>query len=220
MEAAFHRQQGVKEVVVAARENQTGEKKLVAYVVAREGSKSTSGDLRLALSAMLPDYMVQPRSCSLRRFHAPTMESLTLAACLIRVGAGRHWLLRTQRRATQLEEELAKLWAGVLELDGVGIHDNFIELGGHSLLATKLISRILQNHNVRLSPRILLESSTVATQAASIAEQLQASAEGVVEQLLDQLEHLTDEEVERLLTRRTASPGPSGHPLPEGEGRT
>jgi len=200
VEAAFHRQQGVKEVVVAARENQTGEKKLVAYVVARDGSKCTSGGLRLALSAMLPDYMVPTSFVFVKEI--PRTDNGKLDASRLPDPGRDRPSLATPYAAPRnpLEEELAKLWAGVLELDGVGIHDNFIELGGHSLLATKLISRILQKHNVRLSPRILLESSTVATQAASIAENLQASAEGVVEQLLDQLEQLSDEEAERFLT--------------------
>jgi acyl carrier protein len=74
---------------------------------------------------------------------------------------------------TAVEKRLAAIWAELLELDEVGIYDNFLELGGHSLLAAQLVSRILNNFQVDLSPRILLHSATIAAMAALI-EQSQA----------------------------------------------
>ena len=69
---------------------------------------------------------------------------------------------------TPTEEVLAGLWAESLALERVGIHDSFFALGGHSLLATQLISKVHRAFQVKLSPRILFESPTVADLAEVI----------------------------------------------------
>jgi acyl carrier protein len=62
---------------------------------------------------------------------------------------------------TPVEETLASIWAGVLKLDKVGIHDNFFDLGGHSLLGTQLISRIRDAFKLDLPLRNLFEAPTI-----------------------------------------------------------
>ncbi|GAB1537494.1 hypothetical protein NUACC21_01380 [Scytonema sp. NUACC21] len=70
---------------------------------------------------------------------------------------------------TPIEEMLASIWASLLQLDRVGIHDNFFTLGGHSLLATQLMSRVQSTFAVELPLRSLFELPTVAALAESIA---------------------------------------------------
>jgi acyl carrier protein len=62
----------------------------------------------------------------------------------------------------QREEQLAQLWAQVLKLERVGIHDNFFHLGGHSLTATQLISRIRAVMGLKVPLRSIFEAPTVA----------------------------------------------------------
>jgi acyl carrier protein len=61
------------------------------------------------------------------------------------------------------------IWAEVLELDRVGIHDDFLDLGGHSLAATRIISRVMNVFPVELAVRSLFDSPTVAQMAEVIA---------------------------------------------------
>ena len=69
---------------------------------------------------------------------------------------------------TLLEEALAQIWADLLRLERVGIHDNFFALGGHSLLATQVVSRVRDHCHIELPLRSLFEAQTIASLAAYI----------------------------------------------------
>ena len=73
---------------------------------------------------------------------------------------------------TDIENRLCRLWQNVLELDRVGIHDNFFIVGGHSLLATRVISAIREEFEVELPISILFEAPTVAMLSESIDKQM------------------------------------------------
>jgi acyl carrier protein len=99
--------------------------------------------------------------------------------------------------SNRVEEELAKIWADVLRLEQVGVHDDFFVIGGHSLLATKILNRIDQAFGIELTLREFFNLSTVARLAELIGAQYahaEADELSLLEQL-EQLEALSDEEV-------------------------
>jgi acyl carrier protein len=161
----------VWESVVVVREDELDDKRLVAYVVKEVGQSLTASELRQFLTNQLPSYMV-PNAFVL-------LESLPLTS---NGKVDRRALPKPELDSTQLdkfvaprtpiEEMLAQIWAQVLKLEQVGIHDNFFEIGGHSLLATQLVSRIRKIFKVELPLRELFAVPTVAQLARSL-EQLQ-----------------------------------------------
>ena len=101
---------------------------------------------------------------------------------------------------TPLEKELAELWAGLLHLPAVGIHDNFFELGGHSLLAVQLLSRVRQIHGVDLSLEVVYSGDFTVAELAKAVELKEMEQSGAdYQDLLRELEGLSDEEVRALL---------------------
>lgn len=101
---------------------------------------------------------------------------------------------------TELETQLAAIWAELLSLPSVGIHDSFFDLGGHSLLAVQLLSRVRQTFHVDLSLEVVYRGPfTIAelAKAIDLAEIEQAGADYAA--ILKELEGLSDDEVRALL---------------------
>jgi acyl carrier protein len=97
---------------------------------------------------------------------------------------------------TPIEEIIAEVWAEVLKVEKVGIHDNFFNLGGHSLLATQVISRVREAFQTDLPLRALFEAPTVAELAVAMR---QGKGEGMsdkeLSEMLDELESPSEEGV-------------------------
>ncbi|HEX6861274.1 MAG TPA: amino acid adenylation domain-containing protein, partial [Thermoanaerobaculia bacterium] len=164
IEAALGRLAGVKEAVVMALP-EGEDRRLVAFVVGE-----TSVDLRQALAAKLPAYMVPSAFVRLERMPVTPngkVDRRALAALKDQAEGPRESFVPPR---TPAEQQMAAIWAGVLGLaeDRVGIHDNFFELGGHSLLATRLASRVQAAFGAELPLRVLFEAPTVAALAAVV----------------------------------------------------
>jgi amino acid adenylation domain-containing protein len=168
IEAALHELPGVREALVVVRQDQPGEKALVAYVVAQ----GTSGkQLRALLRQKLPEYMVPA--------HFVELEQLPLTAngkidrkALPRPETSAKEQEEEVERQTAVEEMLANIWAELLGVERAGIHDNFFELGGHSLRAMQAVSRIRQVFGVEIPVRRLFERPTIAELSQSVSAEL------------------------------------------------
>ncbi len=101
---------------------------------------------------------------------------------------------------TPLERDLAALWAELLHVTSVGVHENFFELGGHSLLAVQLLSRVRHIYGVDLSLEVVYSGEfTVAELAKAVELKEIEQAGGDYQDLLRELESLSDDEVRALL---------------------
>ncbi|HEX7736568.1 MAG TPA: amino acid adenylation domain-containing protein, partial [Ktedonobacteraceae bacterium] len=168
IEAALLEQAGVREAAVAIYEQTPEDQRLVAYVVAAEPEKLTLTELRQALAARLPDFMLPST------FQWLSALPLTPHGKLDRRALPAPDRSRPEQKTvfvaarTPLEELLAGIWCQVLQLERVGTFDNFFTLGGHSLLATQVIARVREMAQVEVPLRTLFETPTVAGLAASI----------------------------------------------------
>jgi amino acid adenylation domain-containing protein len=167
IEAVIHEHAGVREAVVVPRQDQPGEKALVAYVV-MEGSGT--GELRSFLQRRLPEYMIPAQFVELQKL------PLTPNGKVDRKALPRPQRIARQeeyiRPRTAVEEMLANIWAELLAVERVSIHDNFFELGGHSLRAMQVISRLRQVFALELPVRRLFEYPTIAGLAECINAEL------------------------------------------------
>ena len=161
IEAALVSCPSVTQAVVIAREDVPGHKRLVGYVVAREGHNVDPAALRAQVGRGLPDYMVPAAIVVLDRL--PLMASGKLDRRALPAPDLSPAVLQLPRM--QQEEILCALFARVLGLEQVGIDDNFFDLGGDSILSLQIVSRALAA-GLRISPRDLFEHSTVRELAA------------------------------------------------------
>jgi amino acid adenylation domain-containing protein len=168
IEAALRRLAGVSEAAVAVREEAPGERRIVAYVVpAGEAAPSTS-ELLSKLQERLPGYMIPAAFVTLEAL--PLTPSGKLDRRALPAPDAARPVLGADYVAPRdaVEEILAAVWAELLRLDRVGIHDNFLELGGDSILAIQAATRSRQR-GVQLTPRQMLLNQTIA-QLAAVAD--------------------------------------------------
>jgi alpha-ketoglutarate-dependent taurine dioxygenase/aryl carrier-like protein len=174
VEAALLRHAAVREAAVAVRTEQTGDTRLVAFIVTRSDVPALDiSQLRIELKKTLPEHMIPsafvqltqlPRLLSgkVDRQRLPEVDETTIAA----VDHG--------PPATPVKEMLCGIWQELLRVERVGVKDNFFDLGGHSLLATQLVSRVREAFGVEIGLRELFERPTVA----GWAEKVEAALRG------------------------------------------
>jgi nonribosomal peptide synthetase MxcG len=151
---------GVAKAAVTVREDQPGTRRLVAYVVAADGTAPDSATLGRYLAERLPDYLVPRIFVPLDRLPLNPNGKLDRAALPAPEPAAPGRGPRDHR-----ERLLCTLFAETLGVPEIGIDDDFFALGGHSLLAARLLARIRSAFGVRLSVRIVFQAPTVAALA-------------------------------------------------------
>ncbi|CAG0937718.1 fengycin family lipopeptide synthetase D [Thermoflexales bacterium] len=166
IEARLNQHPGIQQSAVILRVEADGDQRLVAYVVPRDLVPSHS-DLRHFVHEQLPDYMIPATFVTLTSLPLTPNGKLNRRALpapdTSAVGQESYVAPRTP-----LEQELAAIWADLLHLERVGIHDNFFAVGGHSLLATQIMTRVTQRLEVTLPLQTLFQSPTIAAIAEKI----------------------------------------------------
>jgi amino acid adenylation domain-containing protein len=176
IEAAIAQHPAVSQVAVIAREDTPGDKNLVAYLIADTPPTTLITDLREALRACLPEYMVPahflyldalPRTANgkLDRNALPAPEHQ-------RAESGSPYLAPRN----PAEETIANIWKAVLRIDKVGLDDHFFDLGGDSLLSIRVHAQLTNRLHADLPIVALLQYPTVRTLARHLAGQHNGTA--------------------------------------------
>ncbi|MBW4666579.1 MAG: amino acid adenylation domain-containing protein [Cyanomargarita calcarea GSE-NOS-MK-12-04C] len=170
--------EAVREVVVVVREDDPGDKRLVAYFVPKSefyqdtlANSELVQQLRDFLQEKLPGHMVPSAIVQLEVL--PLAPSGKIDRAVLPVPSyNQESKLGFVAPRTPTEQIVADIWGQVLKQEHVGIHDNFFDLGGHSLLATQVISRLREAFKIELPLRSLFESPTVAQLVEQIEKML------------------------------------------------
>ncbi|MCY8168726.1 non-ribosomal peptide synthetase DhbF [Bacillus spizizenii] len=163
IDAVLAKHPDIEQAAVVVREDQPGDKRLVAYVVA--ASAIDTADLRRYVGASLPDYMVPAAFMEMDELPLTPNGKLDRKAL---PAPDFSTSVSDRGPRTPQEEILCDLFAEVLGLARVGIDDSFFELGGHSLLAARLMSRIREVMGAELGIAKLFDEPTVAGLAAHL----------------------------------------------------
>src|SRR5262249_49724511 len=153
------------QAVVGVREDGSGDRRLVGYLLPANGEVPPAGELRKFLKSCLPEYMVPAAFVTLSAF------PLTPSGKVDRRAPPAPEPARPEDGSyvgprTAAEKVLADIWADLLRLERVGIHDNFFELGGDSILSIRMIARANQA-GLNLTTRDVYRLQTVAEHAAA-----------------------------------------------------
>jgi acyl-coenzyme A synthetase/AMP-(fatty) acid ligase/acyl carrier protein len=168
IEATLATHPAIGSCAVIARETTPGEKQLMAYVTVIDGASLKGQDLHFHLKQKLPEYMLPAHYVFLdalpltpngkvdrKALPAPTREDAPADDGYAAPG-------------TQTEAALTRIWAGLLGIPRIGIHDDVFDLGAHSLLAMRAVTHIRQEFEVNLQLRNLFERPTPAGLAEMI----------------------------------------------------
>jgi len=184
IETILAQHSSVEEVIVLVRDEVDEEKLLVAYIVPKPEQSIAINEIRAFLRVKLPEFMI-PNSFVI-------MTSLPLSPnrkinrrALPKPELKRKYLSETfAPPRNEIEKSVALLWQDALEIDKVGINDNFFDLGGHSLLLSQIHSRIQQIFHTDLSIIDMLKYPTVYTLARRLEQEIGVSQSLVNESIL------------------------------------
>ncbi|MGF1540613.1 MAG: amino acid adenylation domain-containing protein [Pleurocapsa sp.] len=171
IEALIAQYPNVTSTTVIAREDKSGDKKLVAYIVPEKSKDFNSNQLHQFLHKKLPHYMVPSAFVQLdtlpltpngkvdrKALPAPDSSEIYVSDDFV---APRN----------NLELQLVKIWEDILNVRPIGIKDNFFNLGGHSLLVVRLMAQIQQHFGINLPLATILQNPTIEQIANTLCQQ-------------------------------------------------
>jgi len=178
VESVLNQHPCIGQAVVVARRENSSEASLVAYVLPASGAalseskgeEADAGQLREFLRTKLPEYMIPSAFVNLASF--PMTPNGKVDRKALPALSNDQLAVKAEYVAprTAEEEAIAKICAEALNIECVGVHDNFFDLGGNSLVATRLVFQLQEHFQVKLPLVRLFESPTVAGLAAAIED--------------------------------------------------
>jgi len=156
---------GVREVAVIVREDVPGDKRLVAYVVPHAEHALLTTDLRCFLEEKLPKYMVPSAFVLLEVLPLTPNGKVDRRALPVPEGLRHELTVDYVAPQSEMERTIAAIWQEVLQVDKVGVHDNFFDLGGHSLLVIQVHTKLRDALNRELSVVDIFQHPTISALA-------------------------------------------------------
>jgi len=200
VETALKEHGEIRSVVVIGKKDQIGNTRLVAYVVPKNRPEPNVAALKLFLRDKLPEYMVPTEFVFLDDLPLMSTGKINRRALPRPLAAGFKRLMPVVTPRTRVEKMLAEIWAEVLSVPKLSVHDNFFDFGGHSLVASQLICRVIQKFHLELPIKALFDAPTVAEMALIIVQnQAKPATDVEMERMVCEVEAMTEEEAQKLL---------------------
>jgi amino acid adenylation domain-containing protein len=180
IETVLVRHPAVRDVAVLPREDRSGGKRLVAYVVPAQSSALTAASLRGFLDERLPGYMIPARFMMLDTMPLTPngkVDRQRLSA-VGDAGPGRGTAYVGPTDA--LEQQLVEIWEELLDVCPIGIHDEFFEAGGNSLLAIQMMQAIERSLGRRFPVPVLFSGVTIDHLARALRQRETATYWSIV----------------------------------------
>jgi amino acid adenylation domain-containing protein len=172
IEAALQDLDSIKQAVVLARQV-NGNTQLIAFIVqSPDKNPFSSADLKNALAARLPDYMIPAVFEPLAQIPVTPGGKVDRAALML-LDSGAVENRSHVAPRTEIEAQLAEIWRQVLNIERVGVYDNFFDLGGHSLLSVRLMAVIHKKLGQELPLSSLFQAPDIAGQAQLLQQNAQ-----------------------------------------------
>jgi amino acid adenylation domain-containing protein len=149
------------EVIVMARDDGKGESRLVAYLLMRGRPRHSVTVLRRELAARLPSYMIPSAFMMLDSFPVAPNGKVNRGALPLPDSSRPELENPFVAPSNLVEQQIAKMWSGLLSIDTVGIHDDFFDLGGNSILAVQLMVAIGKTFGRQLLPAAIFQAPTI-----------------------------------------------------------
>ncbi|MFL5349026.1 MAG: non-ribosomal peptide synthetase, partial [Hyalangium sp.] len=191
IESLLAQHPSVHEAVTVVREDVPGDSRLVAYLVPNAEQQLSPEALRSFLRERLPEYMVPSSFVALETLPLTPNGKLDRNALPSPDRTSAETQEGFEPPNGEIEQQIASIFAELLNLQQVGRNDSFFELGGHSLLATQAITRIHENFGVELPLREIFETPTVANLGKHVEAALASGVDP--EELARMMAELEDE---------------------------
>jgi acyl-coenzyme A synthetase/AMP-(fatty) acid ligase/acyl carrier protein len=183
-----------------------GEHRLVAYIVTPNKQHFDPSRFRNFLQQNLPAFMIPAVFVRLDKMPTTPSGKIDRGALPLPGRQRPNIAIDLIPPSNAVERVLAELWANALDIEKVGIADNFLELGGHSLLAGEIVARINRIFALQLSPQALLESMTIANLARLLISQMPNASAEEMAQLWSEIDHMEPYQFREVLRQERTKP--------------
>jgi amino acid adenylation domain-containing protein/non-ribosomal peptide synthase protein (TIGR01720 family) len=203
IEAVLNEYPSVETCVVVARDDVNGDKRLVAYVVAREGEEPTLLELRNFLRERLLEHMVPLAFVLLDEMPLTPNGKINRRALPAPDDLRPEIEQRYVAPRNAIEEALVDVWQEVLGINPIGVSDDFFDLGGHSLTATRLLSKVRGIFRTELPLSVVFEATTVEELAVALVEhEAKPGQTAKIAQVLQRIKSISSSDLKDELERK------------------